>query len=669
MRKIIRIFMCFTLAACFVSCQKAAEMKESAELAEGRLDVTGRVADGVTKTVFTCEEHVLTPSWKVGDRIIGLWGDDKSVTWRVKSVDDEGVAKFKYVSGEEPMEQGEKVYVMYAPGKSATDVSGTGDARTLEYDLSAQPGTLEGLGEVSLMGGSGAVSGKNLELSFNHLLSIVSIDTLKGLFPGKSYSVSIDGRGLANGGTFGISGGTVTFTNGTDGKISTGGTFTSDASGNAGPMFFAFPAASLEDLTMCVASGSETFAGVLPTREIVAGNYYYSSAKVAEGGIKFGFTGDKKIQRFSYKFKNNLTGDVIDGVRDYDDGVIGSAADLTVAVPAGEYVDFELEVETEETADWGGLYFKRPGVAVNVGGTVTSFPNVMKTEEWQGVLMWYPEAGEESLYWSKYNVGATNGSTKETWYGDYYTWGAVEKIYSSVDYSKMDTNQPAFEFLPSPPEADIMPDGVNKKYEPEYWTGYDVDPQFYSWVHTAYCLGAGPHAILVRGTKYEAPGDTLEYVDDVAWNKAAPVHAWHMPDRSDFEKLLQICGNPSSFPASHVEVYYNGESYRPTYPGAATVDGLYGVAIVSAGTGGTDRKLFFPSAELAGGATISSLSGKGGSTVGCWSRTLREVLDPWLFFVDYDRDVNKICVYSYEGSAPEFDCRVGMSVRPVRNLD
>ena len=261
----------------FVSCQKAAEMKESAEGAEGRLDVTGRVSDGGTKTVYTCEGHVLTPSWKVGDRIIGLWGEDRKVTYSVKSVDDEGVAKFKYVSGEEPWGNGEKVYVMYAPGRKASEVNGTGDGRTLDYDLSRQPGTLEGLGEVSLMGGSGIVSGTSLELDFSHLLSIVSIDTLKGLSPGKSYSIGIEGAGLANCGTFGISGGTVTFANGVDGRIGTGAAFTVSGEGKIGPAFFAVPAANLGDLTVSAVTGADTLKFTLTGKEVAAGNYYYKS--------------------------------------------------------------------------------------------------------------------------------------------------------------------------------------------------------------------------------------------------------------------------------------------------------------------------------------------------------------------------------------------------------
>ena len=284
------------LAAGLVSCQKATDLKESAEVAAGRLDVTGRVSGGVTKTVFTCEAHVLTPEWKVGDRIIGLWGTDKSVTWKVRKIAD-GVAKFGFVSGEEPGD-GESVNVMYAPGKNATDVSGTGEERTLAYDLSSQSGLLKDLGKMSLMTGSGTVSGETLELTFAHAIAVVSIDTIKGLTPDAGgYSVSISGEGLANGGTFGISGGTISFTNGVDGKISTGSTFTANGDGEIGPLFFAVPAAVLPTFKVKVEKGNDLFVGTLFDREVESGNYYYRSSLTVAGQLAFAVNaGGKKVK-------------------------------------------------------------------------------------------------------------------------------------------------------------------------------------------------------------------------------------------------------------------------------------------------------------------------------------------------------------------------------------
>ncbi len=39
--------------------------------------------------------------------------------------------------------------------------------------------------------------------------------------------------------------------------------------------------------------------------------------------------------------------------------------------------------------------------------------------------------GTPNLNWSVCNLGASNGTTKESWYGDYYAWGATETWYSA----------------------------------------------------------------------------------------------------------------------------------------------------------------------------------------------------------------------------------------------
>mgnify|MGYP003308806103 CR=1 FL=1 len=276
MKKILTIF---ALVMGFVSCQKAAEttVPEVNDSQAGMLCVTGHISN-VTKTQFTCtDEHVLTPQWKVGDQIIGLWGTNNAVTWSVKEVSEGGGAVFQFDSGIEPLEDGTEVSVIYAPGKRVSDIEGTGDGRTLGYDLSNQDGTLASLGNYSLMTGKGTVAGTDLELTFNHAIAVVSLDILKGLAPSTGgYSVSIENDGLPNCGTFGFgSDGAVTFTGGQAGKISTGDTFSSDENGEFGPVFFAVPATSLTGLTVSVTKGTDIVNYNLSDKEMTAGHYYY----------------------------------------------------------------------------------------------------------------------------------------------------------------------------------------------------------------------------------------------------------------------------------------------------------------------------------------------------------------------------------------------------------
>ena len=276
MKKILTLF---ALVAGFVSCQKVGEttVPESVDSHAGKLHVVGSICN-ITKTQFSCtDEHVLTPHWKVGDQIIGLWGTNNTVTWSVKEVSEGGGAVFQFDSGIEPLEDGTEVSVIYAPGKRASDIEGTGDGRTLEYDLSNQDGTLASLGNYSLMTGKGTVAGTDLELTFNHAIAVVSFDILKGLEPNTDgYSVSIENAGLPNCGTFGFgSDGAVTFTGGQAGKISTEDTFSSDENGEFGPVFFAVPATSLTGLTVSVTKGTDIVNYNLSDKEMTAGHYYY----------------------------------------------------------------------------------------------------------------------------------------------------------------------------------------------------------------------------------------------------------------------------------------------------------------------------------------------------------------------------------------------------------
>ena len=83
--------------------------------------------------------------------------------------------------------------------------------------------------------------------------------------------------------------------------------------------------------------------------------------------------------------------------------------------------------------------------------------------------------------WSTKNIGATNGDTAESWYGNYYAWGEIE---TKNDYS---------------------------------WSTYKFGT-------------SSPFS------KYDSDGKTvLESVDDIASNTNS---TWRMPTKEDFEELL-----------------------------------------------------------------------------------------------------------------------------------
>ena len=117
----------------------------------------------------------------------------------------------------------------------------------------------------------------------------------------------------------------------------------------------------------------------------------------------------------------------------------GKAISLTNTSSSRKYVMLvPPAVVAEETLNFGGAYegstkfykgieannFYCVGagqpIAVSVTGTCVNF----------GLPSPY-----ENLNWSTCNLGATNGTTPQSWYGDYYAWGEVVPYYTSLTWT------------------------------------------------------------------------------------------------------------------------------------------------------------------------------------------------------------------------------------------
>ena len=239
------------------------------------LSVTGTIVDDATTRVSLADEGTsLTPSWEVGDKVFGFCGDNK-FTYEVASVNG-GVATFSLLSGTEPTD-GTTVYMVYAPGKSVTDLDSNNQ---LAVDLSQQDGTLAEVKNHAIMCATATVSGTSLELSFQNQVAILGVKQFTGLKANTIYtSATFTSAGPTA--TVKVEGGVLKLvTDDTYGTITAMGSFVSDASGNStSTIYFAVPPTAAVAHSFELNANGDCREGSISARAIEAGKYYYMSRK------------------------------------------------------------------------------------------------------------------------------------------------------------------------------------------------------------------------------------------------------------------------------------------------------------------------------------------------------------------------------------------------------
>lgn len=446
-----------------------------------------------------------------------------------------------------------------------------------------------------------------------------------------------------------------------------------------------FPAAGAGDNADCTCMDANGFywSGTLNNPSVAEKAYYFdfsptkvfpqttrdprlgfSIRPVVNSGIRFEFYGDKNIKEVEYTVKDASTGTaVISGVR-HSFGTGSTTAGLEVNVAPGIY-NVELKVWSDpvenaglNVSDWGGLYYKRfTSVSVPIGGNAVRRIN---SDPWTGVLMWYPAAGEEPLYWSTKNLGATNGDTKESWYGDWYPWAGCVPIYESVSWTG---NAPNFTYKSSRPEAT-----PENKYK--IWTSGSTG---FNWYNTPYVKNI-PTATSYDNATFSKYGDgdtlmQLEMSDDAArYNLGEP---WRMPTggiSGEFAKLYEACGGTGGGSPTNadvkVKVDYNG------------VSGLRGFLLTASGTNGTGKSLFIPAA---GHCYYASTNPLYNNEVGSYARYLSSTLSTHVGTNGGSKNYHHLLYIDGKGLADGANAAGGsfwhqdirarqMSVRPVMQL-
>lgn len=151
------------------SCQKETEPSPDPGTSGGQVTVIATISDGGTKVSYSESGSNLNQSWTAGDHIVGWDASGKKIELEIKdeSMIKDGKAIFTPVTGSAAVPSSGKVYMIYAPGKSYTDVS----EKSLTYNLSSQDEN----SVPALMTATGSVSNNVLALNFTNRLAIVAV--------------------------------------------------------------------------------------------------------------------------------------------------------------------------------------------------------------------------------------------------------------------------------------------------------------------------------------------------------------------------------------------------------------------------------------------------------------------------------------------------------------
>lgn len=155
------------------SCQKETKPSPDPGTSGGQVTVIATISDGGTKVSYSESGSNLNQSWTAGDHIVGWDASGKKIELEIKdeSMIKDGKAIFTPVTGSAAVPSSGKVYMIYAPGKSYTDVS----EKSLTYVLGSQNEN----SVPALMTATGSVSNNVLALGFINRLAIVAVKNPK----------------------------------------------------------------------------------------------------------------------------------------------------------------------------------------------------------------------------------------------------------------------------------------------------------------------------------------------------------------------------------------------------------------------------------------------------------------------------------------------------------
>ncbi len=288
MKQIVILLAALTLVGC--AKQEPFQGQKQAST-DSQIIVTATIENPATKVSFTEDAGTqIKAAWEADDRIIGWDENGRTFELAVENIRDNGAAEFAIVTGSLPLPTSGKVYMIYAPGKSLSDISD----KSLEYDLTAQDGS-----EVpALMTATGIVAGNRLELRFNNELALVAVKSpkLPVTVATPVSGLKISGDNVNTVATFSMNGDVLEMTSSTPGTLTKACEFTTTETGESDTMvyFAVLPNSTPADVTVSTVN-PEGYQNSYTGQTFTKGQCYIMDTQTIEKR-KFSITIDENIQ-------------------------------------------------------------------------------------------------------------------------------------------------------------------------------------------------------------------------------------------------------------------------------------------------------------------------------------------------------------------------------------
>ena len=280
MKRAVKTFSVLALLLCVVSCQVSSV--DDGVLINDKLSVTAVIDEtSATRVTYQVDNEVaftITPTWTVGDKLIGF--DDKGVkfTFTVESEAD-GTAALNvgtYVPGEAT-----KLYAIYAPGATVDQIVN----EELTIDLSKQDGALNANSKV-LMCATAAIEAGEVRFHFEKATAVVGLKKFQIPVTVSVAVTKMKLNGVATSGTFRVVDGALTFVPvTTPGTITATSTWVTNSSGLCTtPVYFSAAPTKDAQLSIDAETSSKTYVNLTPIDKLdIAAGYYYHMSKIFYG--------------------------------------------------------------------------------------------------------------------------------------------------------------------------------------------------------------------------------------------------------------------------------------------------------------------------------------------------------------------------------------------------
>ena len=296
MKKISRFVSILAILLFAVSCQDS-DIDGGQTIDNGKLNLTATIvapdATRVTYDVDNASTHTITPSWTVGDEIIGWDDQGETFTFSVAAVDGSGRATLdagSYVPG-----AATKLYAIYSPDNVEGDIAGG----KLTVNLGTQSGVLDDDSPV-LMCATAEITAGSASLSFENQTAIIGVTKFK--LPAAATVTSISVDGLITSGTFEVDGGgNLVLTPAAAPATATATGSWATGAGNIceTAIYFATLPTAGAKIALRASDGANDYGNLasIAATDIAAGNYYYMQKNLgapvaAVNGVKYGTIDD-----------------------------------------------------------------------------------------------------------------------------------------------------------------------------------------------------------------------------------------------------------------------------------------------------------------------------------------------------------------------------------------